>query len=67
LPIGLIILGTTAVVTAIAQVDILRPHLPQIVGGLVLLEFATLVLLMKRTALGSWLTAWETLFDDRAG
>jgi len=66
-PVSLIILGTTAAVIPLARSDLLRSHLPTIVGSLVLLEFAFLVFLMKRTALGSWLTAWKTLFDGRGG
>jgi hypothetical protein len=66
-PVSVIILGTTAAIAALYRVPGLHPHLPRIVGGLVILEFALLVLLMKRTALGSWLTSWKTLFDVRTG
>lgn len=66
-PVSLIILGTTGALIPLARSDLLRSHLPTVVGSLVLLEFAFLVFLMKRTALGSWLTAWKTLFDDRVG
>jgi hypothetical protein len=66
-PVSVIILGTVAAIAALDRVPALHPHLPRMVGGLVLLEFAFLVFLMRRTALGSWLTSWKTLFDVRAG
>ncbi len=67
LPVAVIVAGTTGTLIPLWQVASLRPHLPMIVAGLVLLEFAGLALLMRRTALGGWLTAWKTLFDDQAG
>ena len=66
-PVSLIILATTGAVIPLARSELLRSHLPTVVGSLVLLEFAFLVFLMRRTALGNWLTAWKTLFDDRVG
>lgn len=63
LPVAVIVLGTTAALIPIWQVEWLRSRLPEIVAGLVLLEVAGLALLQRHTALGGWLTAWRTLYE----
>ena len=62
-PVSGVILGATAALVGFARIPVLLPYLPRLAGGLAILGFAGVALLMKRTALGSWLTAWKTLFD----
>lgn len=61
--VGGIVVGVTAVIVGVAQVPLLLSHLPRIAGSLTIFAFAGVVLLKRRTALGSWLTAWKTLFE----
>jgi hypothetical protein len=58
-----LILGVTAMLVAVAQFPMLRPYLPRIAGGLAILGFALIMILKRRTALGTWLTSWRTLFE----
>jgi hypothetical protein len=58
-----LVVGVTAALVVLDRIAFLHPYLPRIAGGLTILGFVLLVHLMKRTALGSWLTTWKTLFD----
>ncbi len=64
-PVSGIIIGATTVLVGIGMLPALRPYLMRIAGVLAVLGFALVVHLVRRTALGDWLTSWKTLFDVR--
>ncbi len=58
------ILGATAAIVGIAQVPLLRAHLPRAVSILVLFGVALASLVVAKTGLRDWITGWKTLFDS---
>ncbi|MEO8636170.1 MAG: hypothetical protein ABI587_12925 [Gemmatimonadales bacterium] len=58
------ILGATAAVVAMAQVPLLRAHMPRAVSILIVFGAALASLVVAKTGLRDWMSGWKTLFDS---